>query len=118
MNARLNFKGKIVEIKDIIKAEGIKKFTGLMFSKGKHALLFDFSNPSKRAIHSLFCPNFLAIWLNDGKIVDYKLVNRREMLIKPRTEFNKLLEIPANEKYMDIVGIFSHERKDLNTSSS
>lgn len=119
MIAKIKFKNKILEVNDVEKISGIKKYTGLMFKKeNTNALLFDFGSPTKKGIHSLFCPNFVAIWLNEGKIVDYEVVNSARMLISPRAEFTKLLEIPINEKYSNIVDIFVNEGKSLNTPST
>ena len=107
MKAKINFNGKLIEIPDIIEVKGIKKYTGLMFKgKNTNALLFDFKEPGKKAIHSLFCNDFLAVWLNEGKIVDYKLINSIKLLIKPENEFTHLLEIPVNEKYSSIISNF------------
>lgn len=111
MKAKLNFNGKIIEIPDIIEVKGIKKYTGLMF-KGKdtNALLFSFDNPGKHAIHSLFCKDFLAVWLNAGKIVDYQLVNSIQFSIKPSQDFTHLLEIPVNEKYASVISNFTDNK--------
>lgn len=106
MKARLRFKGKEILIEDLIKAERMKKFTGLMF-KGKdaQAMLFEFPK-GKRTIHSYFCKPFLAIWLNNGKIVEHRLVSPNKPAIIPESEFNQLIEIPMNEKYKEILGFF------------
>ena len=106
MIAKLKFKGKEIEIPDVVKAEGLKKFTGLMFKKEGNALLFEFDEESKKTIHSFFCPDFLAIWLNNGKIVEYKIITSGKLSIKPEKEFNKLLEIPLNSKYASVVKLF------------
>ena len=106
MKAKLKFKGKAIEIPDVIKAEGFKKFTGLMFNKESNALLFEFNEGNNKAIHSLFCPDFLAIWLSNGKIVEYKIITSGKFSIKPEKEFNKLLEIPLNSKYASVVKLF------------
>lgn len=107
MNANLNFKGKQIEVGDIKKCEGLKKYTGLMFrTRNTDALLFDFGAPCLRAIHSLFCPSFLAVWINENKIVDYRLVAPWQFKIVPKEEFTKLLEIPLNEKYSGILDVY------------
>ena len=107
MKAKIKFKGKEIIIKDIEKASGFKKFSGLMFkSRDTNALLFEFAKPGKWAIHSFFCKKFLAIWLNQGKIVDYKIINKALASIKPKKEFEKLIEIPINEKYADVISRF------------
>ena len=106
MKVKIKLKGKEVVIDDIKKASGIKKFSGLMF-KGKQscALLFSFNLPGKYSIHSFFCQPFLAIWLNEGKIVDYKMIGPNAV-IKPEKDFTQLIEIPLNEKYRDVVNLF------------
>jgi len=106
MKAKLKFKGEEIEIPDVEKVSGFRKFTGLMFNKKGNALLFDFESLDNPSIHSLFCPDFLAIWLNQGKIVDYKLVTSGKLKIKPEKEFTQLLEIPLNNKYSSVVKIF------------
>lgn len=110
MIAKLRFDHQVIEIPDIIKAEGMKKFTGLMFKKQEtNALLFE----EPGAIHSFFCPDFLGIWLDDeNKIVDYKLVTSNKPHIKPEKPFAKLLEIPLNDKYSEITKIFLDKKKD------
>ena len=110
MKAKLRFKGREILIEDIIKASGLKKFTGLMF-KGKNAqaLLFEFNGG--RAIHSYFCQPFLAVWLSQGKIIDYKLVQPNAFSIKPDKEFDKLIEIPFNSKYANVINFFIEEGK-------
>ncbi len=118
MKAKLKFKGKELEF-EVDKVKGTKKFIGLMFNKKGKALLFEFSRPTQQAIHSFFCPDFLAIWLQKNKIVDYKLVKRNKPYIKPNKQFTRLLEIPINQKYQGIIKLFlENKKKDLNTTSS
>ena len=77
-----------------------------MFSKSDdaNALLFNFSNNTDAPIHSFFCPQFLAIWLDENnKIVDYKVVSPNKFSVAPDKPFRKLIEIPINKKYSSIV---------------
>lgn len=112
MKAKLNYKGKEIEIPDIIKVNSFEKFTGLMFkNKETNALLFEFDKPTNQAIHSLFCPDFLAIWLNENRIIDYKVVTSAKLKIKPQENFNKLLEIPLNNRYFPVVEFFLEKEK-------
>jgi len=119
MKAKLNYKGKKIEVKDIQKCQGLKKFTGLMFKKKEDAkaMFFDFKIPGRKAIHSLFCPEFLALWIDDGgKIVEWKFVLGKSVSIKPKKKFSRLLEVPLNKKYFDVVRLFLEgEEKSLNT---
>lgn len=108
MKAKLKFNGKEVVIEDMIRASGLKKFTGLMFKdKEAKALLFEY----KGVIHSFFCKPFLAIWLNQGKIVDYKLVQPNQLSVKLEKEFDSLIEIPFNNKYADVINFFIDDGK-------
>ena len=110
MKAVLKYKGRKILI-ELKKVSEIGKFTGLMFkSRNTEALLFEFPK-GRRAIHSFFCPVFLAVWLLKGKIVDFKLVKPYQLSIKPKLEFDKLVEIPFNNKYSKIISIFLDEGK-------
>ena len=80
-------------------------------SKNTEALLFDFKKVTSQAIHSLFCPNFLAIWLDENnKILEHKLVYPNKFRIKPKNKFKKLLEIPLNNKYLTVTKFFIEEK--------
>ncbi len=116
MKAKLNFKGNKIEF-EVEKAKGIKKFTGLMFKNSEtKALLFE----NIKAIHSFFCPNFLAIWLdNKNKVIEFKIVKPWNPLILPKKAFNRLIEMPLNKRYSKVIKSFLEDRKkDLNTTSS
>jgi len=106
MKAKLKFKGNIIEI-ELKKVSGIGKFIGLMFKNKEKAEALLFENINNKSIHSLFCHPFLAIWLNDGKITEYKLITKWNFSIKPEKNFNKLIEIPINEKYDEVIKLFS-----------
>ena len=77
----------------------LQKATGLMFRKNSPPLLFIYNKPTREPIHSFFCKPFIAIWFNKNKIIDVKLVNPFNPLIKPKQEFDKLLEIPENNNF-------------------
>jgi uncharacterized membrane protein (UPF0127 family) len=72
---------------------------GLMFKKNSKPLLFLFNKFTKEPIHSLFCVPFIAIWFNNDQIIDIKLVKPYKLLIKPKLQYNKLLEIPRNSAF-------------------
>jgi uncharacterized membrane protein (UPF0127 family) len=76
----------------------LSKASGLMFRKKSKPLLFIFSRGTRESIHSFFCVNFIAIWFDNGEIVDVKLVKPWKIYIKPRRKFYKLLEIPENDE--------------------
>lgn len=108
MKTKIRLGKKEVNI-EVEKCLGLKKAIGLMFRrKAKaNALLFEFNKPTKAAIHSLFCPEFIAVWLDyRGKIIDYKKISSNKLSIKPEKEFSKLLEIPLNNKYSTVVKFF------------
>ena len=90
------------------------KFSGLMFSRREkaEALLFEFKNPTKIKIHSLFVffP-FVAVWLDDkNKIVDIKVVKPFAFSVSSSRHFTKLLEIPVNKKYEEICSFLISRR--------
>lgn len=106
MKAKLKLHGKEVVISDIEKMKGIGNFTGLMFKpKEQNALLFEFGK-GRRAIHSCFCKPFLAIWLLEGKIIDYRIIKPFCLSIIPKQDFDVLIEVPLNKKYADVVNFF------------
>ncbi len=120
MKAKLKFKGKELEF-SVKKVKGIKKFIGLMFNKKGKALLFEFKKETRQPIHSFFCPDFLAIWINkEGKIIDYKFVVPNTPIIKPGKKFIKLIEIPINDENKEVIKIFIKDikRKNLNTTQT
>jgi len=69
---------------------------GLMFKKNSKPLFFIFKSKKRRAIHSFFCVPFAAIWFDEDKIVDVKIIKKNIFSIKPKEKFDKLLEIPNN----------------------
>lgn len=114
MNIKLNINSKIITIPDVEKVEGMKKFSGLMFRSQKtNAMLFEFNKPCRQAIHSLFCPEFLAVWLDKNKIIEYKFVKSAEFSIKPKAEFTKLIEIPLNNKYSKVTKLFPDGKRKV-----
>jgi len=70
---------------------------GLMFKKNSKPLLFIFKNKKRRAIHSFFCIPFIAVWLDESRIIEVKLINPWRFSVKPKDKFDKLLEIPSND---------------------
>lgn len=70
---------------------------GLMFKEKSKPLLFIFKNKKRKAIHSLFCIPFIAVWFDEEKVIEIKNVDSWKFSIKPKYKFNKLLEIPSND---------------------
>ena len=85
---------------DVQECKGIRKVTGLMFkSSSTDALLFHFKRKTNMKIHSLFCPKFVAVWLDNGKIVDIKLVKPWRLSVSSEKHFTDLIEIPVSKRY-------------------
>jgi len=104
MEMILDFKGKKIRVEEVIRCSGLKKASGLMFrGRNTNALLFDFGKETNLAIHSLFCPKFLAVWLNGDRIVDTQLVKGNRLSVKSKKVFTKLLEIPIGERYHKVL---------------
>lgn len=111
---KMNFNKRNFEI-DLKVCNTFGKFWGLMFSKKEkaQALLFDFKKPTKIKIHSLFVffP-FIAIWLDEkNNIVDKKIIKSFRFSVSPKKHFCKLIEIPINKKYTQIVTLLVGDSK-------
>jgi len=105
MRAKIKINGKEIVIENIKKVSAVGKFTGLMFRKNSQALLFKFSE-GRKAIHSLFCHPFVAVWILEGKVVEYKIIDSWKFSIKPEKDFDTLLEVPLNDKYKHLLDFF------------
>jgi len=94
-NFSFNYKGKKYFL-DVIKCDNLySRMIGLMFKRKSKPLLFVFNKPVNLSIHSFFCVPFIAIWFDEGKIIDKKYVSQWKINIKPKAKFDKLLEIPV-----------------------
>ena len=95
------------------------RITGLMFTRREKAralFLFDFKKPRKMKIHSFFCPKFLAVWLDKkNNIIEKRIVHSFNPLILPKRKFSRLIEVPCNSKYKDILKSLDEDAKDLNS---
>jgi uncharacterized membrane protein (UPF0127 family) len=109
MKFNFNYKGKNFEL-DIEKCDNyFSRARGLMFRKKSKPLLFIFDKENKRAIHSLFCIPFLAVWFDGDKIIDIKFVKSWKFFVKPLKKFDKLLEIPCNSKEFNALKLLTQE---------
>lgn len=95
---RFKYKNKKISIKYKECNSLFSKALGLMFRKNSSPLLFTFKKPIKISIHSFFCKPFIVIWLLHNKIIDVKLVKPNKFSIKSKNKFDKILEIPSNNK--------------------
>ncbi len=89
---KIKLRGKFIEAE--ICDTTWKRARGLMFRKKSKPLLFIFEKPTRASIHSFFCKPFRAIWLEKGKIIDEKIVDRWRLSITPKAPFTHLVEIP------------------------
>ncbi len=89
------------------KVFNLGKIRGLMFRKKENspALLFEFKGDTLLEIHSFFVSfPFLALWLDEkNKILEKKIVKPNKIKIKPKEKYRKLVEIPLNKKFDDII---------------
>ena len=75
-------------------------------------LVFIFDKPTKTSIHSLFCPEFIAVWLDDkNRVVEVKRIKSWKWNIKPKEKFVNLVEIPINEGYGKIIKFLVEDAK-------
>lgn len=105
---KIGFHGEKIEI-PFKKVSEVGKGIGLMFSSRKRAkaLLFEFKKPTKMSIHSFFVffP-FICLWLdNENKVIDFKRVKPFTWHISSRKPYCRLLEIPFNDQYKNILKI-------------
>ena len=110
----INLGKKKIKI-DLKTCNYFEKFSGLMFVRREKAkaLLFNFKKPVRIAIHSyfVFFP-FVAIWLDKkNKILELKIVKPFTLITCPKKSFYKLVEIPINQNYKDIVKVIVDKRK-------
>ncbi|RLG12449.1 hypothetical protein DRN73_02580 [Candidatus Pacearchaeota archaeon] len=98
------FKNKKIKIQVSV-CNYFQKIIGLMFTRKQKAkaLLFDLKKPL--AIHSFFVFfSFYALWLDkENKVLKIKKIKPFTFHIKPRIKFSKILEIPINKKYKEII---------------
>lgn len=77
-------------------ANGLRKYTGLMFRTRKtEPLIFDFDEPINLPIHSwfVFFP-FTAIWYDGEEEIEQRIIQPWQSNIKPDKPFTRLVEIP------------------------
>ncbi len=106
---KFKYKNKTIKI-PVKKLSWFEKGIGLMFSSGKKAktLLFEFQKPAKMSFTSLFVffP-FIMIWLDDkNNVLDFRKVKPFTFYIPSRKPCRKVLEIPFNDNYEEIIKEF------------
>ena len=81
---------KCKKLKDVL-----SQAKGLMFSKKVAIpLIFVFKRDTKFAFHSLFCPKFDIIFLNENKeVVNYEAVDCVKRIV-PKESYRYVVEVP------------------------
>lgn len=92
---------------DVKRCNGLHRVRGLMFSRKEKAkaLLFDFNKPCREVIHSFFVffP-FVAVWFDsEGKIIEIRKIKPFTPFVSIEKPYSKIIEIPINKKYSNIV---------------
>ena len=80
-----------------VEVQGINKYLGLMFKMDEHTkpLIFKFSKPCKKPIHSIFCfISFIAEWTFEDGTKEEMLVTPFLGGIKPVKPYIQLIERP------------------------
>ena len=111
-NIILNYKGKKINLE--LKQVGFfGEAIGLMFCRREKskALLFSFKKPIDFTIHSFFVFfEFIAIWLDEkGKVLEIKKIKPWRVGIKSKLKFTKVIEIPINGRYKNIVRLLDED---------
>jgi len=112
-----NYKNKKIQV-NVKVCNWWQRIIGLMFARKENAraLLFDFKRPVTLFIHSwfVFFP-FVAIFLDArGKIIEKRMVQPFEFKVSPSKPYVKLIEIPVNFKYHEILQFLVEDAKGLN----
>jgi len=98
MKFKFEYKGRKFSLEVRECRSFFSKVHGLMFRRRSKPLLFVYENLTREPIHSFFCVPFVAIWFSKGKVIDVKAVNPWKLSVKPDERFDRLLEIPSNNK--------------------
>ncbi|MCK4553025.1 hypothetical protein KAT80_02385 [Candidatus Pacearchaeota archaeon] len=102
----LKYKNRKINV-DVKRCNLFWMVKGLMFTRREKAralLLFDFKKPRRMKIHSFFCSKFLAVWLDEeNNIIEKRIVYSFNPFILPKKKFSRLVEIPCNSRYEDIL---------------
>ena len=97
---RIKLKGKEIKL-ELREMRGLNKALGLMIYRNSN-LIFGFKK-GRQSIHSWFCPNFIALWLDSGKIVEIQQIKPWRSRIKPKKAYDVLIELPITESNSKIV---------------
>lgn len=104
---KINIKGNNLDVE--VCNTLLSRARGLMFKKKSRPLLFPFGKPTRQSIHSFFCYPFIAVWMEDGKIIEEKIVKPFSFSIRPKKPFTDLVEIPLRKD--GVYKFFDGDRK-------
>ena len=109
----LNYGGKKITLELKEMRGPFKEAFGLMFCRREKAkaLLFPFKNSINFTIHSFFVFfEFIAIWVDEkGKIIEIRKIIPWKFNIRPKKKFIKLIEIPINDRYKNIIKLLDED---------
>ena len=92
---------------EVYECDFFKRFSGLMFIRKENAkaLLFDFKKEGKISLHSFFVFfSFVVVWIDKkNNVVDLRVVKPWKFYVNTKKNFSKILEIPINRKYKEII---------------
>ena len=96
---------------NIKKVRGLGKFIGLMFrSRNTGALFFELK--TSKAIHSFFCHEFYAVWLDKKKkIIQINKIKPFTLSVSGGEKAKYLIEIPRNSNHDEIIKILDGKRE-------
>ena len=97
---KIKLKGKEIKL-ELKEMRGLNKALGLMVYRNSN-LIFNFGK-GRQAIHSWFCPKFLAIWLDNRKVVDVQIIEPWRSFIRPKKDYDTLIEVPITESNYKMV---------------
>ena len=108
-----NYRGRNLKINAVV-CSGVQEGIGLMFKSRENAdaLLFDFKKPVNFLVHSMFVLfPFIAVWLDEkNKVIDVKKIKPFTLGVRPKKSFNKLIEVPINNKYKNYIKLLLSRR--------
>ncbi len=110
MGDKIVVKNRGTKIKINVKKTNLfSRFFGLMFkSKNTENLLFDFGRDVNISFHSIFVffP-FVMLWLDSkNNVLNCRVVQPFNVLIKIKERFRKVIEIPFNERNRGLIRKF------------
>ena len=92
-------------IEGLIEMKGWRKYWGLILAEDDHdPVMFKMTKPTKNPIHSLLCPQFVAIWYLNNEKIGEEIIKPGRFRIDPPGYFDTLIEIPIPESNKEMKG--------------